>query len=936
MTQLGIDRLRVEGFRGITGVLDLDLRSPLTLLYAANGTGKTTLCDAVEWLLTGCVDRLGASSETTLNVLYPRFAPGLSPRVDADLRIDGQPFFLERRPGGARGGTTTRDARTVAIANLLERLAPEGATSEVPQSTIPQRRQWLRGTRFLMAESLASLFDTDAATVERRNRVFADILGVRSHLDARDRLRRYSDLLQPREGELDAQVRSREDQLRRMQAVQGPVGGETTSATEWGPAEDLLGLPRREADGERAEVIAGEIARRRQAIDAARRALDVVERDPIELGVLRRQVDEESLREQAVAPALEEVAGRLAGLKQRRDAASTGERAARQAKDDVTEAAERLSRLLERLSSTVDKVDPEEGMPAQPTYGDVRERIAEARLPARRRNLLSSEVTRLVRELPEFVGRVGDRQAQDAAIADLHPHLPQAAERERLATAVVAAESGSQAARSRVAANAKPLQNLRAAADAFVAHSHDGPDCPVCGHDWGTRQALDDAIKAVREGMPAVLAAIERDVVEADEVLADARRLLSEADEKVARLSNLEAGRDGLTKSISAYEDRLRAIGVDPTAPDLPRQLRRILLRVDVASAFSEAEGLRTGTGRSLDMPLVEDRPLPGAVAELGRWVAAKCAEEARNADSFRATVDELLAPLADVEREQKELGSTLEVIRETQAGMRRRLGELTSAWRLLNPGEDVPDVTPQAAGERLARAEDVLAEAGARLAAGNAAADQAARRQRSADVEAELSDLRTRLDDVRSKRQTAGRAMAAMQAHYLGAGRRQLNDLIGVVNPLFSRMHANRVFDRIELGEGDDLLNWRSVAGGNPFKPSQDFSQGQKQDLALALFIARAMGLRGTFFLDEPVTHLDDVNRVGLLDVLRATVLSSQGGTRLVVTTSSRSMARHVMEKFDRVARAQEGAPPTLRVYEIKGNGRIGIECASIYPRGG
>lgn len=25
----------------------------LTLIYAPNGTGKTTLCEAVEWLLTG-------------------------------------------------------------------------------------------------------------------------------------------------------------------------------------------------------------------------------------------------------------------------------------------------------------------------------------------------------------------------------------------------------------------------------------------------------------------------------------------------------------------------------------------------------------------------------------------------------------------------------------------------------------------------------------------------------------------------------------------------------------------------------------------------------------------------------------------------------------------------------------------------------------------
>jgi exonuclease SbcC len=54
--------------------------------------------------------------------------------------------------------------------------------------------------------------------------------------------------------------------------------------------------------------------------------------------------------------------------------------------------------------------------------------------------------------------------------------------------------------------------------------------------------------------------------------------------------------------------------------------------------------------------------------------------------------------------------------------------------------------------------------------------------------------------------------------------------------------MHANLVFDRINLGEDRDFLHWLADAGGHQLDPGKDFSQGQRQDLALALFLALAV----------------------------------------------------------------------------------------------
>jgi ABC-type transport system involved in cytochrome bd biosynthesis fused ATPase/permease subunit len=105
---------------------------------------------------------------------------------------------------------------------------------------------------------------------------------------------------------------------------------------------------------------------------------------------------------------------------------------------------------------------------------------------------------------------------------------------------------------------------------------------------------------------------------------------------------------------------------------------------------------------------------------------------------------------------------------------------------------------------------------------------------------------------------------------------------------------------DEIDLRGSREFLHWAANAGSATLDPGKDFSQGQLQDLALALFLARARGLGGTFFLDEPVAHLDDMNRVGLLDVLRA-VASTR--LNLVITTASRSLAR---PPYDRIVRGR------------------------------
>jgi predicted ATPase len=160
-----------------------------------------------------------------------------------------------------------------------------------------------------------------------------------------------------------------------------------------------------------------------------------------------------------------------------------------------------------------------------------------------------------------------------------------------------------------------------------------------------------------------------------------------------------------------------------------------------------------------------------------------------------------------------------------------------------------------------------------------------------------------------------------------------QLDCLFDIAFPMFSRVQANEVFDSLQRGPLKNPFDWVAKSSSYEFTPSPHFSMGQRQDLALAIFLARARGVKGTFFLDEPVIHLDDLNRVALMDTFRMLVLESEPGCNFVMTTARRDFVRHMAEKFANVP-AVHGMPP-LRIYELDGSPRVGVRVAKEWCAG-
>jgi len=263
------------------------------------------------------------------------------------------------------------------------------------------------------------------------------------------------------------------------------------------------------------------------------------------------------------------------------------------------------------------------------------------------------------------------------------------------------------------------------------------------------------------------------------------------------------------------------------------------------------------------------------------------------------------------------------------------RLDAFRTAWSLISEEEAWTEDALERAKARSATEADRLNSAEKHLSGAREAYLYETRQAQLRSIENEIASLRSRREYLIKRTSAAERGMSSFREQYTRLSREQVEGLSRVVNPLFGRMHANRIFDGIKLGDDEDFLRWVAGAGEEFFDPEIDFGQGQRQDLALSLFLARALSIGGTFFLDEPVLRLDELNRVGLLDTFRVISIEGEGRLNLLVTTASKTLARHMIEKFDRIRTTEsaDGPMPPLRVLELRGNGRSGLEGRTVYP---
>lgn len=803
---LHIDRIHIEGFRGIVDGLDLELTAPVTLIFAPNGTGKTTICEAIEWLLTGQVDRLRHGPGFDTELIRSAFHPERDPRVSAHLRIPGKTDILTRTTQTAYWGAGVQ----TLIGTLLDTLAPAAAAPDANHiNAIRLRQHYLRGTRFLTGEAMGSLVDSDDETIGRRAQVFADLLGIRHLLDAeRDSGRFVADLgqqLRVADGVLD-QLEKDEAQLRAE--IDAQDGNNQAAITELAFAERLLGINPMGAGSTEGRLQSATAAHSREMHAWTRRqeAIDDLAKEWSRWRDLEQRNEQLRQRETAEAESVrqrqevvETATGESARADERVSRLNEEGRRVERARGAIRAA---FALVTDRLTELADR---------QPrlstTYANLREAAPEVDWTESERSSRLGELANARVALPRISTAAAQLQTLDGQRrALLTTAMPQA-DLEALGVRVRDLQTNSDAATAELEAMAGPVGRLQAAGREFVEHLHDADpaSCPLCAHDFYEVAKLRSALADTLALGPELVRLAQSRASSAADQLRQAEVQRANAAQVYAQAEALERDASRLRAALGRDTDLFTRLGIDLSTPNLE-------------TAVAAAEGrVAFGAALAAFVAAVSDhRDVFGSIGER-LWVDTMdldqvFADLSARLDSHQAAIDAELVHAQTAKAAAStallDLGGQLTVAQASLDQGRRDLSEVVRDLSRL------ADLWRTAAGERprtdegldLLQAEQAemkgrLDTVGGSLAVGMGALNAEARRERLQQLRNEIAPARLRRDRLWT-RQGEGEALQTLfRDTYASVSKEQVKGLARVVNALFSRMHANRVVDQIDLG---------------------------------------------------------------------------------------------------------------------------------------
>lgn len=138
-----------------------------------------------------------------------------------------------------------------------------------------------------------------------------------------------------------------------------------------------------------------------------------------------------------------------------------------------------------------------------------------------------------------------------------------------------------------------------------------------------------------------------------------------------------------------------------------------------------------------------------------------------------------------------------------------------------------------------------------------------------------------------------------------------QQNDAIANFTQLYGprtsviqrRLRSVYGFDDIEMTSRDSSISVRVKRSGEALRPIDYFSQSQQQTLLLGLFLtacsSQTWSAFSPVFLDDPVTHFDDLNTYAFLDLLVGLIDSEPDARQFVISTCDEKLLQLARQKF-------------------------------------
>ena len=116
-------------------------------------------------------------------------------------------------------------------------------------------------------------------------------------------------------------------------------------------------------------------------------------------------------------------------------------------------------------------------------------------------------------------------------------------------------------------------------------------------------------------------------------------------------------------------------------------------------------------------------------------------------------------------------------------------------------------------------------------------------------------------------------------------------------------RLRSVYGFDDIEIRSQESSIIVRIKRHGEELQPTDYFSQSQQQTLFLGLFftacISQTWSAFSPIFLDDPVTHFDDLNTYAFLDLIVGLLEPNLGKRQFIISTCDEKLLQLARQKF-------------------------------------
>jgi exonuclease SbcC len=968
-----INELNIQRFRGVASSIELDFTAPLTIIYAPNGTGKTSICDAAEWLLCGYVGRLNTSDQTEIRCKFGE--DNLDTFVEAKFEVNNKSYALKRFVEGGRSVLNrkigTGDYSKVTDSELLRELV-----SAIPPSGTSPKGQvsWVRSTRFLENDSLSLLIDSDDESNDTRKLIFSNLFGVGEYQKAESELNRIL-------GKLPAASTITREKLKTENKI-----------TDYNKAIDKLISDQGESYRDHAINLLSAIAkhlkvttnieestslndRYNQLEVLSIKSMEALEGGKENLSFIRNnlylyqdklskkvELEESLSSENKAYKTLDDTFSKNKGYLEKK---KTEYNAIAKEVVDITNALESLKTQRGEFSRLYEiYMLPDIGggvggrrLDGLSAYVDSKNNgISEIR----KKLIFINECVALV---PSWVASQDEIKGiaieLDSLLVDQEKNKENVSLPERMSKVKTELDT-LKSSRDKVLGE---VDLILTSGKKYLESNNDVSECPLCEFKYESNAVLLGRI----EGRYAQLSDNSKQESSLAAIYSDLTMLLQQENSRLKQIQELTSRRGLLLQSVKDLEEKFLSSSVSKNDliddGSLTVRLENIRIQyLDEVNTLSVALKLYVfafEAGENLEGILRWFKPV--AALWSGR-LGLSGYEEPKSLDDLdesfvklegilskrsqfkmdeqereKLKIGEDSAALSKVEDEKKRLNSLLSSVKKAVFDVDFDINNFKNKWAAMSksPVIDMQEIEVVSSGinekvgvqneiksmfqkvhghfEKIREAEKKEGERGTYL-------------KEVADAESELREW-TNQEEARSVIENEINAIKEEIRRFIAS---EIQPLSSIINTLYLRAQGNRFINSIEARPSKEgFLDWVAALddNGEAFDKMRSLSQGQRQDLALSIFLARARSLGGTFFLDEPLAHLDDLNRVALLDTLRIIVSENRSTNplRLVLTTASNSLLRHMREKFSLV----EGSngEPALRIYKMKGNPKVGLQ---------